>query len=416
MDNTPFLAQQMRHANATELAQALADCRARTLALFACYRHALGDGLGVPQTGDLNPPLWELGHIGWFQEFWLTRNPQRSAGTAADPHAPRAPSLLVGADALFNSSTVPHTARWTLQLLNVDATLAYLHATLAQTLDLLACSSSSDDALYFFRLALLHEDMHSEAWVQMAQSLGIAVEQDGCRSAHGSAASAAPAAGHLPEIQLSACTWPLGSPNTGFVFDNELGSHSVALTAFAIDARPVSLAQFLAFVDDGGYRQARYWSAAGWQWLSALAAAHPKHLRRSHNDSTTGWQQERFGQWQAADLHAPATHLTYFEAQAWCQWAGRRLPSETEWECAALTCPQTLQWGQVWEWTASTFMPYPGFAPHPYRDYSAPWFGTHQVLRGASWATSARVKHPRYRNFFEPQRNDVLAGFRTCAG
>ena len=109
-----------------------------------------------------------------------------------------------------------------------------------------------------------------------------------------------------------------------------------------------------------------------------------------------------------------ACHLTAFEAEAWCRWAGRRLPTEAEWERAAVDQPGSFEWGHVWEWTASPFLPYLGFVPHPYRDYSAPWFDSRVALRGASFMTHTRIRHPRYRNFFTPQRNDVPAGFRTC--
>jgi EgtB-related family protein len=125
------------------------------------------------------------------------------------------------------------------------------------------------------------------------------------------------------------------------------------------------------------------------------------------------WQVQSFGQWQALDLQAAAVHLNAFDAQAWCEWAGRRLPTEAEWECASQQ--PDFEWGQVWEWTASQFAPYPGFEVHPYRDYSEPWWHNHRVLRGACAATSAHVVDVRYRNFFVPERRDIFAGFRSVA-
>jgi EgtB-related family protein len=130
------------------------------------------------------------------------------------------------------------------------------------------------------------------------------------------------------------------------------------------------------------------------------------------------WRRQQFGQWLAVDPALPAMHLSHHEALAWCRWAGRRLPSEAEWEHAAVAARDTggpFDWGQVWEWTASGFMPYPGFNAHPYRDYSAPWFDGRPVLRGGSFATAPRMKHPRYRNYFTAERNDLFAGFRSCA-
>jgi EgtB-related family protein len=113
------------------------------------------------------------------------------------------------------------------------------------------------------------------------------------------------------------------------------------------------------------------------------------------------------------DPDAPALHLSGHEAQAWCRWADRRLPSEHEWSLAARDA--RFAWGQVWEWTASPFAPFHGFEPHPYRDYSQPWFDGRPVLKGGSFATAPFMKDPRYRNFFLPGRNDVFAGFRSCA-
>lgn len=392
-----------RQGDATALAAALQASRADTLGHFRRLQQAL-PGLQLPQQPTLNPPLWELGHIGWFQEFWLARNPQRAAGAAADPLAPRAAPLRSGADALYDSSAVSHASRWALPLPTAEATCDDLARQLAATLALLQQTGDSDDALYFFRLALVHEDMHHEAGLYMAQALGIAV--DGARWQ----APVLPAP--PPALQCAPGDWLLGSPaGKGFAFDNELPAHGMALGSCQIDAQVQRWAEFLPFVAAGGYADARLWTAAGNAWRLASAAAAPRGLRQRDGQ----WQQHRHGRWQALDLAEPACHLSAHEAQAWCRWAGRRLPTEAEWERAAITAPTAFRWGDVWEWTASDFAPYPGFRPHPYRAYSAPWFDGRPVLRGGSFMTQPRMKHPRYRNFFPAHRNDVPAGLRSCA-
>lgn len=365
------------------LAAALQDSRARTLALLEAYVAALGEALPVPCEAQLNPPRWEAGHIGWFQDWWIARNRQRERGIACDPDHARPVGRLAEADGWYNSSTVAHARRWQLPLPDLAATRAYLAAGLDETLDLLATADETDAALYFYRLALFHEDMHGEAGTYMAQTLDIALP---------AALAATPAvlsANH--SIGIPAQTWVLGWRGEGFAFDNELAAHDVEVAAFEIDSEVVSWRRYLPYLD-------------------AMGAALPRYLRRTGDD----WLALRFGVWRPLDLDAPATHLTWDEARAWCDWAGRRLPSEAEWEVAAVTRPD-FHWGAVWEWTASRFLPYPGFIPHPYRDYSAPWFGDRYVLRGASRATTPRMAHPRYRNYFTPERNDIFNGFRSCA-
>ncbi|MFO0232098.1 MAG: DinB family protein, partial [Burkholderiales bacterium] len=162
-DATPRAHDDARRAGAAWLAEALRASRADTLATFEAYRRALPD-LAVPLRGGLNPPLWEIGHVGWFQDFWIGRNPALPDGPRADPAAPRrAPAGRADADALYHSSFVEHASRWSLPLPSVDETLDTLAAQLGRTLALLAEADDDDDALYFFRLALLHEDMHHEA-------------------------------------------------------------------------------------------------------------------------------------------------------------------------------------------------------------------------------------------------------------
>jgi EgtB-related family protein len=266
-------------------------------------------------------------------------------------------------------------------------------------------------------LSLLHEDMHHEAALYMAQGLGIAVDD-----ARWQAAALPEPAAPLP---FDAAPWRLGNAGAaGFAFDNECGAAEVATPAFTIDAQVCRWAEYLPFVDAGGYAERRFWSEAGWAWLQSwlktrpdhAGVASPRYLRRAGTAARAPWLHWRHGQWRELELREAACHLTHHEAQAWCRWAGRRLPTEAEWERAALSAPDRFAWGEVWEWTASPFAPFAGFTPHPYRDYSAPWFDGRPVLRGASFMTQPRMKHPRYRNFFQAHRNDVPAGFRSCAG
>ena len=360
----------------------------------------------MPCTPELNLPLWELGHIGWFADWWLARNPQRHQGVTADPVAPRSPARQsargLDADALYNSSEVAHGKRWTLTLPDADAVRADLADSLNDTLALLADATEDDSGLYFFRLALFHEDMHAEAAVYMAQTLGFDPLPP--------RPPAAPLTVQRPRaLSVAASEVTLGRPGPGFAFDNELGAHAVAVGAFEIDDRPLTWAAFLPFVESGSYAQRRFWGAPGWIWRLSQDRQAPRYLRHTPQ----GWEQQVSGHWRALDPAAPASHLTAFEAQAWCTWAGRRLPTEAEWNLAAQD--QGFVWGSVWEWTASAFAPFPGFVPHPYRDYSQPWFDGRPVLKGASSATHPRMRHPQYRNYFPPERNDIVAGFRSVA-
>jgi ergothioneine biosynthesis protein EgtB len=415
-------AHAARTADASLLAKLLVESRAHTLALVDAYVAALGEALPVAYSPQLNPPLWELGHTGWFQEYWVDRNPQRALGVTADPLSPRGTSLLEQADILYNSSLVEHRSRWHLELPDLGATRRYLANGLDATLNHLAHAGSDDNALYFYRLALFHEDMHGEAAVYMAQALGIALPAPQVYRRPRRALKA------VQSLVLTPGDWLLGyaadtsdgqamGPAAGFAFDNELGVNRVVVGSCEINDRPVSWRRYLEFVQAGGYADPRWWGPEAWQWLQTRVGnpRAPRYLRPCNGGSAGAvWEHCCFGVWQTLDLDAPACHLSYFEAEAWCRWAGRVLPTEAQWEKAALTLPG-FEWGDVWEWTSSTFNPYPGFVAHPYRDYSAPWFGSRPVLRGASVATHARMAHPRYRNYFTPERNDIMAGFRTCS-
>jgi EgtB-related family protein len=375
--------------------------RERTLGLIQAWQNAMPD-LSVPPLPGMNPPLWEWGHIAWFQEWWTVRNHQRHLGTSsASSGEGFDASLLADADALYNSSEVAHDSRWALPLPDLSGTQAYLAQVLQRSLAHLQLVQDtpdgvSDPALYFWRLVLQHEDMHNEASVYMAQALGLALPVALCWRAEApnlaavDAGAQESATGWRVGLHVPAQVHTLGHAGPGFAFDNERQAHPVALEAFDIDASVVNWACYLPF-------------------LQATGHALPLHVRCEQGV----WQVQKFGQWQTMDLQAPAVHLNAYDAQAWCQWAGRRLPTEAEWECAAQH--PGFAWGQVWEWASSDFLPYPGFEVHPYRDYSAPWWRGHRVLRGASAATSAHVVDVRYRNFFVPERRDIFAGFRSVA-
>ena len=392
----------LRTAGPAALGQALQATRARTLGLMQAWQSALPN-LSVPPMPEINPPLWEWGHIAWFQEWWTVRNRQRHLGTqCAVSGNTFGPSLLPHADAFYNSSEVAHDSRWDLALAGFQPTQSYLAEVLQRSLDNLQnLPDTRDEALYLWRLVLLHEAMHNEASVYMAQTLGLNLPADVCQR------QAKPEAGHgavgngrddevggllaaAPDAQISvpAQVWTQGHSGSGFAFDNELQAHPAALQAFSIDAQAVTWARYLPF-------------------LQATGHALPPHVRTVQG----GWQVQRFGQWQTLNLRDAAVHLNAHDAQAWCEWADRRLPSEAEWACAAHQ--PGFVWGEVWEWTASDFAPYPGFVAHPYRDYSAPWWHSHRVLKGACAATSEVLADVRYRNFFLPGRRDIFSGFRS---
>ncbi len=385
----------IRTSDAATLARELQAVREMTLALFDAYETA--GLLDVPCEEHFNLPLWELGHIGWFQQWWIGRNRQRHLGHRADPDHARLPCLVIGqlhhGDAWYNSSTVAHATRWQLPLLDTKKSKRYLQGTLDQTLELLQTAGPGDDDLYFYRLVLLHEAMHAEAAVYMAQALRKPIKLPtlllNTINSIANHVDSMPATGYF---SFEKPVFQQGSElNHGFSFDNELNAHSVLLDAFEIDVRPVSWAQYLAFVEQTDY-------------------ALPAYLRKQ----SAAYEQCVFGHWKPLNLRMSAVHLSWHDAKAYCLWAGRRLPTEAEWE-SAITVEPGMHWGDVWEWTSSDFLRYAGFAAHPYRDYSAPWFGSRKVLRGACAATLPIMRNPRYRNFFTPERSDIYAGFRTCA-
>ena len=390
--------QTFRNASPEQLAAALQHARDYTLALFDRFVSSGLDNMArVPYLAIINPPLWELGHIAWFAE-WFTL---REAATS-HPATAKHPCLLAAGDRWFDSGNVAHATRWNLDLPDPAEVNQYAEAVFNRILDKLLTARHDAHALYPYRLVLAHEDMHGEAWAYTLQTLGLAMP----------VTLSLPTVASQTELHFAGGVFQLGSPATDeFVFDNEKWSHPVAIPAFAIDSDLVTNAQYKKFVEQGGYQHLQLWSDAGRAWLTATQRSAPRYWQRNGER----WRCQRFGTWVDLPDNEPLCHVNYHEAQAYCHWAGRRLPSEAEWEWAALSGNSQFGWGNLWEWTQSPFAPYPGFSADAYLEYSAPWFGTHQVLRGASFVTQPRIRSPRYRNFFMPERDDIFAGFRTCA-
>lgn len=403
--------ERLRTAGKDLLSLAFMDSRNRTLRWAAAIEETLGaDGLRTltveAPRHEVDPPLWTLGHLAWFQEYWVARNVHRRRGDRADARAPRLASLLPEADRWFDPTSVARVDRWELaqQLPDAAHLRQYLVEVLETTLELLEGEpEEDDDSLYFHRLAVLHEDRRGgEAFASLAQSIGFAPA---------AVASATTGLVLRPALLFPATRWRLGHDGPGFAFDNERGAHDVAVPEFEIDAQAVTWSQYSEFVEDGGYDERAHWSPQGWHWVEREGRRTPRHVEQMRH----GVLQRRFGRLTRVPGAESAVHLSQHEADAWCRWAGRRLPSEVEWEVAALSgASRGFRWGRVLEWTGTTFRAYPGFIPGPCRSWSQDAFGANKVLRGASLATPSRLVGAKLRRFAPAERDDGFYGFRSC--
>ena len=421
-----------------ELQKLVQDARTRTLALISDLDD---DKLEVPHRPDVNPPRWELGHVAFFFEVFFLRE----LG-CQEP-------VMPNADAIYDSFHVAHGTRWALPLPDRKGTLAYMKNVFEEVAARLGDGEASARDTYLALLCTLHEDMHSEAFTYTRQTLEYPPPP-------WEESREPPDSGPLDgDVEIPGGRFMLGAsddaPFLPFFFDNEKWAHPMDVKPFRMARAPVTHEAFAAFVDDGGYRRREWWSLEGWIAREESAREQPVYWVRDAN----GWLVRRFDRTVPLPPHAPMIHVSWYEAEAYCNWAGRRLPSEAEWEMAASAGPGSDQkrrypWGDteptpnlanldsrrlgpvdvasfpdgdsafgcrqmlgnVWEWTASAFYPFPGYiVDYPYREYSVPWFGYQKVLKGGAWATRSRLANNTYRNFFLPHRADVLAGFRTCA-
>jgi gamma-glutamyl hercynylcysteine S-oxide synthase len=360
------------------IAELLAEARARTIALIA----PLGDELLNRVYSPLLSPLaWDLGHIANFEELWLVQ----TVGGRAPLHG----ELGHYYDAIEN----PRRERGELPILHDAELREYMGEVRERTLEVLDGVDIGPDAGnrllregFVYEMLVAHELQHQETMLQLLQMLDAPY-----RPAEADPAPFAPApvSAGAGTVRVEAGTYEIGAPERGFAYDNERPRHEVQLTTFEIDRTPVTNAAYLAYMGETGAEPPMYWERGG-----------------------EGWVRTAMGVTVPVDPDRPVVHVSWEEADAFARWAGRRLPTEFEWEAAR---PQLEGVGGVWEWTSSDFLAYPGFEAFPYEEYSAVFFGDgHKVLRGASWATDDHVARPSFRNWDLPQRRQIFAGIRLA--
>lgn len=419
--------------------EALTTARDRTQALTTC----VDDGELTAQHSPLMSPLvWDLAHIGNQEEQWLLRN---VGGREA---------LRPDIDPIYDAFEHPRSERPTLPLLPPAEAHAYAADVRGRVLDILERAplhgSPLTDAAFAFGMIAQHEQQHDETMLITHQL------RRGPAALTAPPPPPAPAdAALLPaEVLVPGGPFTMGTSAEPWALDNERPAHTREVPPFFIDTVPVGNGAYLAFIEDGGYEDERWWTPAGWAHVREHGLSAPLFWR--HEGGV--WLRRRFGVTEPVPRDEPVLHVCWYEADAYARWAGRRLPTETEWEKAARHDPATgrsrrYPWGDadpgpehanlgqrhlrpapvgsypagasalgvrqlvgdVWEWTASDFLPYPGFAPFPYKEYSEVFFGPdHKVLRGGSFAVDRVACRGTFRNWDYPIRRQIFSGFRTA--
>ncbi|MFF1510928.1 ergothioneine biosynthesis protein EgtB [Streptomyces sp. NPDC058326] len=416
---------------------ALTVARARTALLTSCVE----DGELMAQHSPLMSPLvWDLAHIGNQEEQWLWR---AVAGREA---------LRPEIDSVYDAFEHPRASRPSLPLLAPGEARSYAADVRLRVLDVLEGASFEGrpllDAAFAFGMVAQHEQQHDETMLITHQLR------------RGPAALTAPpppsrTGGPLPpEVLVPGGPFTMGTSDEPWALDNERPAHPRSVPAFHIDTTPVTNGAYLAFMADGGYTDRRWWRPAGWAQIKEHGIVAPLFWRQDGGQ----WLRRRFGVTEPVPGEEPVLHVSWYEADAYARWAGRRLPTEAEWEKAARWDPvsgrsRRYPWGDadpgpehanlgqrhlrpatagsypegasplgvrqligdVWEWTASDFLPYPGFTAFPYKEYSEVFFGPeHKVLRGGSFAVDPVACRGTFRNWDLPVRRQIFSGFRTA--
>ncbi|MEE2745764.1 MAG: selenoneine synthase SenA [Pseudomonadota bacterium] len=427
------------------LIEILEDTHSRTLELLEGLDH---QQLMGPKLPTVNPLLWEIGHVAWFAEQFVLRKLHKLE--------PSIPEL----DAVYDSISIEHSVRWDLPLLQLNQCLNYIDDIKTRLCSRLSSEKASEADSFIYQFAVSHQDMHNEAYTYSRQTLGY--KKPTFTTNETLVLSKNDFGPHPGDVKVPGGVFSLGAARDApFLFDNEKWSHDVKTYPFVISKAPVTNKEFSEFVNDGGYVRRDLWPDVGWDWLQRLQIKTPAYWIQ---DGPRKWLIKFFDTIIDLPPYQPVIHVNWYEANAYCAWANRRLPTEIEWEIAASAEPDPTQnklsnrkrpypWGaekdtllranldgrrlgcvdvaafaagdsafgcrqmlgNIWEWTNSTFGPYPGFTADSYREYSEPVFYTRKVLKGGAWASRSRMINNTHRNFFTHDRRDIFAGFRTCA-
>ncbi len=358
----------------------------------------------------LSPLVWDLGHIANFEELWLV---QRVAGSE-----PLDGSL----GDLYDAIAQPRRVRGELPILSPEQVFPYLEQVRERTLrvlDTVDLEPGAEDPLlrdgFIYDLILAHEHQHNETMLQLMQQI------PGYDPPDLGPPSAAPVDTEGPAmVECPGGMAEIGAGTDGFSYDNERPQHTLEIETFLIDRTPVTNGDYRLFIEETAAEPPMYWV----------------------DDGEGSWYRERFGRREEIDPRSPVIHVSHREAEAFADWAGKRLPTEVEWEAASVGCDREranldhLDWdvapvgsfadgvsdcgavqmlGDVWEWTSSEFEPYPGFEAFPYDEYSKVHYGEgYRVLRGGAWATRRHTIRRSFRNWDLPERKQIFSGFR-CA-
>jgi gamma-glutamyl hercynylcysteine S-oxide synthase len=418
-------------ADADVLTDSLAEARERTFTLVSGVSDC---DLERVYSTLMSPLVWDLGHIAAFEDLWLVH---RFGGED-----------MVRRDLaeVYDAFETPRAERGDLPFLGPDDARDYLAEVRERALAATERLGPGDGTLH--ELVIRHENQHNETMLQ-----AIELARLDCFDPAGRREMPAGRGGHtgLELVDVPGGECDVGAPAAGFAYDNERPRHRVELESFRIGLTPVTNATFLSFTEGGGYERREWWTDEAWHWKEEYDITGPLHWSGDGHEWVAG-------EWRPLDPDKPVVHVSWFEADAFARAQEARLPTEFEWERAATWDQETgralrAPWGDepwspdranldhlafgtapvgahpdgaspsgcldmlgnVWEWTASHFRGYPGFAPHPYKEYSEVFFGNeYRVLRGGSWASRPRVATPTFRNWDYPDRRQIFSGLRIA--